>query len=428
MRWIMMATVAAALAGMIALPVGFAAGGLAAGGLTMDTAMDIRGTMTGTLAPTGQTWYKFYDAGTRRPLGIVLRFEPYPGTPDNNVSFNVWITQRIGNTTAIENLMVGTATDSGLGSSAGLPPGIKYWRGSADVGRWYYLQLFNNHPDQTVNYSLAGTGEVYPPPTPILAATGPDVNVLPPGTPPVSALLVNSSYGISETIQMGGYTVRTWINRGTSHMLYETIVTINGPGTAPVQVEQVVAINPLSGKDITGSGYPSLVIDTNTGSSHCCSTTQVYELGPTLNKVLDIPAGSCPVQLSDSEGNGIYTGATCDDTFTSVYCPYSSSITPRVFLKYIPGQGYRPANPSFAGQYQTDLQEHLKLLPGVPGARGEFDGTNKCSVLPAVLDYLYSGSPDQAKSVLDQNYTAPDLDSWWLEIRRAAAGSALFVP
>jgi hypothetical protein len=422
LRWIISISVVLVLGALAILPAAFADDGL-----TLDGAIEIRGTMTGTLPPTGQVWYKFHNGGDRKPLGIVLKFEPYPGSPDNDVSFNVWTKQRQGSSQIMENVMLGTATESGL--SAMLPGGYKYWQGSTDVPRTYYLQVFNNHPSQAISFALAGTGAVFPPPTPELAAPRMGImNAPPPGTPPVSSMIYNSTYIISETRQIGPYIIRVWFNRGPIKMVADTIVSIGASGVTPVQIEQVAGINPLTGRDITGSGAPSLVIDTYTGGAHCCFNTQVYELGQVFNKVLDTRPSACSVKLEDMEGGGVYAATTCDDTFTYKYCSFADSPLVRVILKYTPGQGYLPASPAFAHLYQPDIEAHSALLSGQPGARSEPDGTNKCSVLPLVLDYLYSGAPDQAWAVIEQWYPFPDRDEWWLDIRRSATASELFTP
>jgi hypothetical protein len=435
---------------MMLLPTVFAAG--PTGGPSLEQAVDLQGTMSGTLAPGAETWYKVWDKGSNKGIGVVMRYEPAPQKADNLASFNVWMAQRKG--WEWENVNVGTATNSSV-VNYGLPPGIKYWRGGADLEHTYFLQVFNYYPDVTINYSLAFVGETFPPPTPVLIdqpgnlppgsppAVSPNggqppaipvLPVTPPGPtvsgwPPAPSVYVGTTYAVSDTRQIGAYTIRMWRNTSANRFPADNIVTVNAPNQPQLQIETVAGLHELTGKDITGSGYPSLIVETYSGGAHCCFNTQVYELGPRLNKVLDTKPNNCGVRFQDLEGKGIYTATTCDDVFAYKYCPFAYSPAVRVVMRYVPGLGYKPDSPAFAGQFEPDILSHLKTLAeGQPGSNAEWDGTNKCSVLPVVLDYLYSGEPEQARLTVEQFYSGPDLDDWWAEIQDIVTNSMLFVP
>jgi hypothetical protein len=434
MRWSLIGIVLSGLlTAMLALPAVFAAGGP-----IMEQSVDLNETMSGTLAPGAETWYKIWDNGTKRALGVVMRFEPYPAKADNSVSFNVWITQR-KNWMETETLMIATATDSGLGA-VGMNPGIKYWRGGSDIVRTYFLQVYNNS-DQQIDYSLMFAGETYPPPTPLLGALSavqavpaPDTagrvagpTVL--GRPPVPTIYRNATYVVSDTLQVGAYTIRTWLNEGPMKYPADSIVTINAPDQAQVQVEMVGGENPLTIKELTGNGIPSAIIETFTGGAHCCASVVVYEIGPRLTKILESKESNCGVKFEDLEGKGVFTGVTCDDSFADKYCSFASSPLVKVLLRYVPGLGYQPDSPNYPDQYAADIQQHLVLAAtGQPGANGERDDTNKCSVLPLTLDYLYSGEADQARLTVEQFYIGPDLEEWWADIQQTISKSMLYVP
>ena len=385
------------------------------GGDTLETAVELGGTKTGILAAGNQSWYKFWDGGTTHPLGVVLRFEPFPSESNPLVTFNVYIVER-KNMFELQNVMIAQATDSGL------PAGLKYWRGGSNVERTYYLQVVNDNTEGSVRYALAFTGEAFPPPTPVLGALAPAAPA-----PPVSATFPETTYILGETRQIGAYTIRLWKGTGPMSIVSNNIITIAAPGQPIEQVEMVFQLDELTGQDITGDGNPDLIFETFSGGAHCCFSTFIYDLGPTLTKLLESQPSNCGGNFQDLDGDGVYEFLTCDDLFAYKYCPYAWSPLVQAVLKYQPGSGYLAAGSRYPGLYAEDIARHTKTAQeGAPGDAAEWDDTNKCAVLPLVLDHLYSGQPEAALAALRQYYQFPDWRDWWAEVREAVSQSPLF--
>lgn len=246
--------------------------------------------------------------------------------------------------------------------------------------------------------------------------------------PPVPSVYPDGVYSLAEERQIGEYTIRRWENKSPNKWVGSDIVTISAPAQPTVQIETVWQIDDLTGADITAQGYPDLVIHTYSGGAHCCFSTIIYQLGPTLTKILETPQSNCGGNLLDLDGDGVYEYVTCDDSFAYKYCCYAGSPMVRAVLKYEPDRGYVLASPEFAELYANDIAASMALAKnGEPGGNCEWDETTKCSVLPVVLNYLYAGQPDEAWAALYRLYPYDDVDDFRAEIEQVVSGSPLFV-
>jgi len=276
-----------------------------------------------------------------------------------------------------------------------------------------------------------------PPPTPTQPVVPPADTPVPPQptstpVPPQAATLtpmpLPPTYVVEEERVLGRYTVQLWRNTAADAWSFDNIATISAGGQTLVQVEMASALGDLTGTDVTGEGHPDVIVETFTGGAHCCFSTLVYDLGPTLTRVLETPQSNCGGRFEDLDGDSVFEFVTCDDLFAYAYCPYAASPAVQVILQYDPGQGYVPASPRFADLYAEAVSRHIQAAEAAkPGELGEWDGTTKCAVLPLVLDYLYTGQPGQAWTAFERLYTYPDGPLFWAEVVQAVSDSPLYV-
>ncbi len=282
--------------------------------------------------------------------------------------------------------------------------------------------------DSPVPPSPTGTPEVSPPTStsvPLPTAT-PTPVPLPTVTP--TPMPPPPNYVIEDEYLLGPYEVRLWRNTGDDSWGYDNIATISVDGEILVQVEMVSQLGELTGTDITGEGHPDVVIESYTGGAHCCFSTIVYDLGPTLTEVLHTPESNCSGGFEDLDGDSVLEFVTCDDLFSYAYCPYAGSPLVQVILQYEPDRGYVPASPRFAHLYAQTISTHAQMaVQSVPGEMGEWDHTNKCGVLPLMLDYLYTGQADRAWAEFNQLYGFPDRLVFWAEVMQVINLSTLYV-
>jgi len=227
---------------------------------------------------------------------------------------------------------------------------------------------------------------------------------------------------------IGEYTVRQWSWSGCFFgPRGRAVVIISGPSVTTVELDWAFQIDPLSGTDVTGEGNPDLIVTSYSGGAHCCFSSTVYDLGPGLTVIPVVGGGNCSGTFEDLDGDGSYEFLTCDDAFAYRYCCYAGSPLVRVILRYERGIGYVPASPRFSSLYEADIAAHTELAQQASAATMcEWDETGKCSVLPLVLDYLYSGRIAQAWEALARYYALPDASAFRAEIEAVVRSSPRF--
>jgi hypothetical protein len=277
-----------------------------------------------------------------------------------------------------------------------------------------------------------------PPPTPTLIPVQPTntpipppptVAPSPPPPPTPTPMPIPPAYVVEEERAIGAYTVQVWHDTADDGWGFNNIATISAGGRTVVQIELVSGLGDLTGTDVTGEGYPDVIIETYTGGAHCCFSTIVYDLGPTLTKVLESPQSNCGGSFEDLDGDGVFEFVTCDDLFAYAYCSFAASPIVQVILQYEPGRGYVPASPRFAHLYAGPIATHTQMAEAAqPEGLGEWDATTKCAVLSLVLDYLYTGQAERAWTEFDRLYGYPDRLLFWAEVVQAVAESPLYAP
>lgn len=260
---------------------------------------------------------------------------------------------------------------------------------------------------------------------PAVVSPAPSLTPLPP--PPASA--PDSDYILQDERLINGYAIRLWMNP-SDQLGFESILLIEATGKPVVRVETVSAINDLTGSDLNADGSPDLVVETYTGGAHCCFGTQVFSLRPDeAALILEKHPSNAGGTFEDLNADGVSEFVTYDDSFAYQYCPYAAGVEVKAILAYDPGQDhYLPASPRFADQYAQDISLNEQRAQAAPSELGEWDGSNICAILPLVLDYLYAGQPERAKSEFTSRYSAPDADAKWTEILQVVQDSPLYMP
>ncbi|MCL4535860.1 MAG: hypothetical protein M1370_11970 [Bacteroidetes bacterium] len=117
--------------------------------------VDLDGTISSTLPPTGFAWFRYWNPGDNLEHGVSLVFAPADENNNPEIVFGVWVYENTINGPQFKQIGMGTPSD--------MPLGYKYWRGSTDVPRNFYIQVVNNS-SAPVDYAIAHTGIVFPPP------------------------------------------------------------------------------------------------------------------------------------------------------------------------------------------------------------------------------------------------------------------------
>lgn len=210
-----------------------------------------------------------------------------------------------------------------------------------------------------------------------------------------------------------------------------TVVSRNQP---MLEIASIFGVDPLSGKDITGDGFPDVIATTAGCGANCRFSTIIYNLGHTAVKVFQSPDSRYAGELVDIDENGVYEYVGYDDKTFDSYCANPVRLTPKIVYEYQPEGGYIVASPHYPQYYAEDITQHMEIAantkPNDPDKGiwdGTWDGTTKCSILPLVLDYFYSGQNEKAWEALKQFYAYPDIEQLWADIQEQAKTSASYV-
>ncbi len=245
---------------------------------------------------------------------------------------------------------------------------------------------------------------------------------------PPPALSPGAAYQLKNEWLIGAYGIRYW-HDPNSEIGFDDIVLIERSGAPTVRIEMASAIEPLTGADINGDGFPEVIIETYSGGAHCCLGTQVYSLRDEPLLILKKPESNTGGQFVDLDADDIYEFVTYDDIFAYQYCAFAGSPIVKVIMAYDETQGsYLPASPRFSDEYLDDIaQAAVKAENAQPGDFGEWDETTKCAVLPLVLNYLYLGETKTAHTELLRFYTYADAEDFWAEVLLQIQDSFLYV-
>jgi hypothetical protein len=138
---------------MMPLPLAPAASADDAGSVP-DNPIDMAGTMSGTLAAGEHCWYRF--SSSESPGGVLMTYSPVTFASAKGAGFYVGY--------YVRGLFGDDWLTVGEGTQLGSTPGHKYWRGDTGLSHVYLLNVQNLSPDG-IDYAIAFTGDVYPPPS-----------------------------------------------------------------------------------------------------------------------------------------------------------------------------------------------------------------------------------------------------------------------
>ncbi len=148
---VLISLVALSLLALTPLP---AAG--AAGGTSLQDAIEMNGVMQGTLpGPSTEMWFTYWDPGQLGPIGFTLNWNGANPENNNQVTMSVW--------TSAKSPMGLIPTEVAQGTVPGNTTGVKYWRGNSDKATRYWIAVRSGLQEK-VDFAIAQTGSAYPPP------------------------------------------------------------------------------------------------------------------------------------------------------------------------------------------------------------------------------------------------------------------------
>ena len=168
-----------------------------------------------------------------------------------------------------------------------------------------------------------------------------------------------------------------------------------------------LAVDPMTGRDVTGDGEPDVVLRAEAGGNHSGDDIYVYAgTSSGLRRVGHLDGYGCATRLADLDGDGVPELVTCDpDGFevpsAPASCPEVARPRPTVIYRFDPAvQRYRLATPDYrARRARTLRREALSAVQAWrrPDTEAPF---STCAVWSAGLELLYSGDRPRAEQTL----------------------------
>jgi hypothetical protein len=215
-----------------------------------------------------------------------------------------------------------------------------------------------------------------------------------------------------------GYTIAVAPYQNQKQFIDACIATItDSTGKIVFQLhDHGVEIDPVTGSDLDGDGYPEAVLQGYSGGAHCCWTYWIVSLGkkPELRARIYNERG---IRFVESKPDGVYTLLTSDGRFDYFdNLSHSSSPFPNIYLQFVKGK-LIDVSPRFWSDYEEEIRLwREQLLPRdiasfrsrykeVPAALEEV----KCKVLEIVLAYLQGGKSAEAWRTLEEMWPNEDI-------------------
>lgn len=185
-------------------------------------------------------------------------------------------------------------------------------------------------------------------------------------------------------------------------------------------------IDPITGKDVNGDGYPDAVLVSFSGGAHCCWTYSIFSLGRYPGLVAEFENRST-ASFADLGGNGGVEILIRDGTFDEGF-GLSHAFSPfPLLIVQLKGAKFEDVGAKYWRVFEKQiLKERSKLKKA---NLREFRQSNpdkihssldyldtKYRVLAIILDYLYAGRTREAHKVLGGLWPAEEEKSTWEEM------------
>ncbi|MFT3890502.1 MAG: hypothetical protein QM730_02620 [Anaerolineales bacterium] len=170
--------------------------------------------------------------------------------------------------------------------------------------------------------------------------------------------------------------------------------------------------------DVNNDTEPEIVVWQYSGGNHGKFQIQVFMTDDSFSKILETPSSMCEGEFKDLNDDGTLEYRTCDDAF--VYynwrCSFATSPFVNAVYEYGEGDKYQLANLEFSKVYDEAIAVHSERIqdfqPLTSWSQEILHDETQCTILPLVLDYLYSGQRDKAWDILKSYYPFPDLNNF----------------
>ena len=187
-------------------------------------------------------------------------------------------------------------------------------------------------------------------------------------------------------------------------------------------------IDPITGKDINGDGEPDAVLVSYSGGAHCCWTYHIIRLGKNPGLIAEFENQSS-AEFKDLKTDGQYEIVIWDGSFDyGLGMAHAFSVFPRLIVQ-LRGNEFVDVSSDFWPKYRKEVEHARKEIDDKRlQAFRQYDPTSgeddlkylqaKHEILSTILDYVYGGKTDEAKSLLDHWWPKESQEQVWNEIMK----------
>ena len=169
-----------------------------------------------------------------------------------------------------------------------------------------------------------------------------------------------------------------------------------------------------NGTDLTGSGYPEMVVTGWSGGAHCCQSRYVFVLAPVIHLAIELDDGDSELSHFVRLPNGHYDYSTSDETFAYWNACFACSPMPSVMLAFATESGKTVAHLDLARmhkpaptavEWQKSLRTARKALHEQnPAADDPIFRTIDPAMWGEMLHYIYTGRAPLAWKLVDASW------------------------
>ncbi len=144
------------------------------------------------------------------------------------------------------------------------------------------------------------------------------------------------------------------------------------------------------GKDITGRGFPNMVVTEWSGGAHCCFNFYIFELGKSFRLVDKLDAGDGDLShFADLDSDGLLEFVTADWTFAYWNSSFAGSPAPKVILRF-DNDKYHLARDLMRKPSPSAEEIESKVHSVLTNAKWK-EGKPPVDLWSEMLDLIYSG-------------------------------------
>jgi hypothetical protein len=204
-------------------------------------------------------------------------------------------------------------------------------------------------------------------------------------------------------LHIGKYVLRNWCKDDEAISSY-CVITISALGEEPVEIWGLpVYLGQETGSDITGNGYPNIVVIEGVGNAGGDVRVRVFEVGDTLKEIMNVGSRGYSYYENFVDLNNDHSYEfVAHVRIWSQFSTCQAIDTPLVY-EYSSASGYVNQTRKYKEALSPDIQWSLDRIT-LYKAKNPNTEVPFCHLYYVLTAYLVSGQQEEAWALLEENY------------------------